>query len=220
MNTSQPGPPYLRDVLADRYHRWPDAERIVRGVGLEVARIAWDRKPINTWESILDEAQSRGLMEALIDLLLQEAPASDDLQQAIRAYRESGLTYAAPVIESRLTGRHDFYRHIPLPPNYIPHAAPPETGDLDDPDPWLESYAAGVGFPLELRFLRLFKQHGLHPQKHPHRPGPRRPVHDRRRLCSTRAPSGDLSGRRVGARGDKPALDRLIRQRLASASPP
>jgi hypothetical protein len=40
-----------------------------------------------------------------------------------------------------------------------------ETGDIDDPQPWLEAYAAGVGSPLELSFLRLFEQHGFHPEK-------------------------------------------------------
>jgi hypothetical protein len=40
-----------------------------------------------------------------------------------------------------------------------------ETGDIDDPRPWLEAYAAGVGSPLELKFLRLFEEHGFHPQK-------------------------------------------------------
>lgn len=40
-----------------------------------------------------------------------------------------------------------------------------ETGDLDAPRPWLEAYAAGVGSPLELKFLRLFEQHGFYPQK-------------------------------------------------------
>jgi len=40
-----------------------------------------------------------------------------------------------------------------------------EAGDLDDPRPWLEAYAAGVGSPLELRFLRLFEEHGFRPTK-------------------------------------------------------
>jgi hypothetical protein len=40
-----------------------------------------------------------------------------------------------------------------------------ETGDIDDPRPWLEAYAAGVGSPLELKFVRLFEQHGFHPEK-------------------------------------------------------
>src|SRR5262249_20736440 len=30
-----------------------------------------------------------------------------------------------------------------------------ETGDIDDPKPWLDAYAAGVGSPLELKFHRL-----------------------------------------------------------------
>jgi hypothetical protein len=46
-----------------------------------------------------------------------------------------------------------------------PAPRPLETGDIDDPRPWLEAYAAGVGSPLELKFLRLFEQHGFHPQK-------------------------------------------------------
>lgn len=36
-----------------------------------------------------------------------------------------------------------------------------ERGDLDDPRPWLEAYDAGVGSPLELRFLRVLEGGGL-----------------------------------------------------------
>ena len=46
-----------------------------------------------------------------------------------------------------------------------PKSRPLETGDIDDPRPWLEAYAAGVGSPLELKFLRLFEQHSFHPEK-------------------------------------------------------
>jgi MrfA Zn-binding domain len=46
-----------------------------------------------------------------------------------------------------------------------PERQPTAVGDIDDPGPWLEAYAAGVGSPLELRFLRLFEQHGFHPAK-------------------------------------------------------
>ena len=46
-----------------------------------------------------------------------------------------------------------------------PTRRPLETGDIDDPRPWLEAYAAGVGSPLELKFLRLFEQHGFRPEK-------------------------------------------------------
>lgn len=41
-----------------------------------------------------------------------------------------------------------------------PQPVPLERGDSHDPRPWLEAFAAGVGSPLELRFLRLFGQHG------------------------------------------------------------
>lgn len=40
-----------------------------------------------------------------------------------------------------------------------------KVGDSDDPKPWLEAYAAGVGSPLELKFLRLFESHGFNPEK-------------------------------------------------------
>jgi hypothetical protein len=46
-----------------------------------------------------------------------------------------------------------------------PERQPVEMGDIDDPGQWLEAYAAGVGSPLELKFLRLFEQHGFHPDK-------------------------------------------------------
>lgn len=45
-----------------------------------------------------------------------------------------------------------------------PQPVPLEQGDVHDPRPWLEAFAAGVGSPLELRFLRLFQQHGFNPQ--------------------------------------------------------
>jgi hypothetical protein len=40
-----------------------------------------------------------------------------------------------------------------------------EISDLDDPRPWLEAYAAGVGSPLELLFLHLFDKYDFHPIK-------------------------------------------------------
>lgn len=46
-----------------------------------------------------------------------------------------------------------------------PQPRPLQTGDIDDPRPWLEAYAEGVGSPLELKFLRLFQQHGLSVEK-------------------------------------------------------
>jgi hypothetical protein len=46
-----------------------------------------------------------------------------------------------------------------------PEPRPGQLGDIDDPKPWLEAYAAGVGSPLELKFWKLFEAHGFHPEK-------------------------------------------------------
>jgi hypothetical protein len=46
-----------------------------------------------------------------------------------------------------------------------PEPRPLKSGDIDDPGPWLEAYAEGVGSPLELKFLRLFQQHNLPVEK-------------------------------------------------------
>jgi hypothetical protein len=46
-----------------------------------------------------------------------------------------------------------------------PEQRPVEVGDIDDPEPWLEAYAVGVGSPLELKFLRLFEKYGFTPGK-------------------------------------------------------
>lgn len=46
-----------------------------------------------------------------------------------------------------------------------PSALPAERGDDHDPKPWLEAYAAGVGSPLELAFLRFFERNGIAVEK-------------------------------------------------------
>ena len=102
-----------------------------------------------------------------------------------------------------------------------PEARPLERGDLDDPRPWLEAYAAGVGSPLELAFLRLFEQHSFHPQKQvPVSPEDGAPP-------ISVADFGD-AGRRLAIYVDGAAFhvganlrrDRLIRRRLSSGTRP
>jgi hypothetical protein len=46
-----------------------------------------------------------------------------------------------------------------------PETLPLQRGDSDDPSPWLEAYDAGVGSPLELKFLRLFDKYGIEVEK-------------------------------------------------------
>jgi len=75
-------------------------------------------------------------------------------------------------LKSYQNQRHHEYLRWPL---VIPHlqaladsaplVRPSEIGDIDDPKPWLEGYSAGVGSPLELKFLRLFEKHGFLPEK-------------------------------------------------------
>jgi hypothetical protein len=71
-------------------------------------------------------------------------------------------------------GNQRHHEHLSWP-NVMPDlealaAAPPDVlplqlGDPADPRPWLDAYDAGVGSPLELRFLRLFERHGIAVEK-------------------------------------------------------
>jgi hypothetical protein len=102
-----------------------------------------------------------------------------------------------------------------------PQLRPPETGDIDDPRPWLEAYAAGVGSPLELKFLRLFEQYGLAVEKQV----PVSPSDDQPPISVA---DFVVAGRRVAIYIDGAAFhvgrtlrrDRFIRDRLRSGTPP
>jgi len=98
---------------------------------------------------------------------------------------------------------------------------PLETGDIHDPGPWLEAYQAGVGSPLELKFLRLFEQHGLAVEKQvPVAPGDDEPP--------ISVADFVLPGKRVAIYVDSAAFhvgmalrrDRFIRRRLAAGPKP
>jgi hypothetical protein len=102
-----------------------------------------------------------------------------------------------------------------------PRRRPLETGDIDDPRPWLEAYAAGVGSPLELRFLRLFEEHGFHPEKQV-------PVSPIEGGAPISVADFAVPQRRIAIYIDGAAFhaganlrrDRFIRNRLREASPP
>jgi Lhr-like helicase len=96
-----------------------------------------------------------------------------------------------------------------------------ETGDIDDPKPWLESYAAGVGSPLELKFLKLFEQHGFRPEKQfPVAPdGASGPIS----IADFAVPERRLAIYIDGAAfhtGANLRRDRYIRERLRKGNPP
>jgi len=102
-----------------------------------------------------------------------------------------------------------------------PLIRPLETGDLDDPGPWLEAYAAGVGSPLELKFLRLFEKHGFIPEKSV-------PVSPSDDIAPISVADFAVSDRRLAIYIDGASFhigpnlrrDRYIRNRLRNGSPP
>lgn len=103
----------------------------------------------------------------------------------------------------------------------MPQVRPLQTGDIDDPRPWLEAYAAGVGSPLELKFLRLFDQHGFHPQKQV-------PVSPDSATAPISVADFAVPERRLAIYVDGAAFhvgqnlrrDRFIRDRLRNGNPP
>jgi hypothetical protein len=98
---------------------------------------------------------------------------------------------------------------------------PLETGDIEDPRPWLEAYAAGVGSPLELTFLRLFEKHGFTPEKQV-------PVAPESGQASISVADFAVPERRLAIYIDGAAFhtgqnlrrDRYIRERLRNGNPP
>lgn len=102
-----------------------------------------------------------------------------------------------------------------------PAKRPKETGDIDDPRPWLEAYAAGVGSPLELKFLREFEKHGFHPEKQvPVSPNDgEAPIS----IADFAVPEKRLAIYIDGAAfhvGERLRRDRWIREKLRNGNPP
>jgi hypothetical protein len=99
-----------------------------------------------------------------------------------------------------------------------PTIAPP--GATDDPRPWLEAYAAGVGSPLELKFLRLFESHGLSLIKqHPVSvSGSAGPISIADFACPESRVAVYVDGASVHV-GHRLRRDRYIRSALQTASP-
>jgi len=93
-------------------------------------------------------------------------------------------------------------------------------GATDDPRPWLEAYAAGVGSPLELKFLRLFESRGLSLTKqHPVSvSGSAGPISIADFACPASRVAVYVAGASVHV-GHRARRDRLIRSRLSTVSP-
>lgn len=76
----------LRDALAALYPTRADAERIVTDADLKLTAIAFNDKAMNTWHSILSEADKHGKVVQIIALALAAYATNGLLQQASAAY--------------------------------------------------------------------------------------------------------------------------------------
>jgi len=82
----------LRALLAANYPTQEDARRVVEDAGLNPAYVQFSDKAVNNWHNILTEAEKRGSMVALLQVVLDEYSSNPDLLSAARAY---GLTEAS-----------------------------------------------------------------------------------------------------------------------------
>ncbi len=85
----------LSRVLAELYADRGSAERMAHSAGLDVTRLAFDGRALNTWHAIVQEAQFQGQLEVLLELASTEYPKYEPLRQAMQAYR--ALAAAPPV---------------------------------------------------------------------------------------------------------------------------
>lgn len=69
-------------------------------------------------------------------------------------------SYQNQRFHGRLSWPH-ILEHVEALASAAPEALPGALNDIFDAGPWLDAYEAGVGSPLELKFLRLFEKHGL-----------------------------------------------------------
>lgn len=102
--------------------------------------------------------------------------------------------------------------------------APPQSeapSEPNDPRPWLDAYAAGVGSPLELKFLRMFERNGLSLTKqYPIRlPGSTLAVSVADFACPASRVAVYIDGASVHV-GHRLRRDRVIRARMSAIADP
>src|SRR5262249_13528004 len=72
----------LNEILANLYPTDSDARRIATKTGLKPAFIAFEAKAIATWLNVLQNANQRDKVDAIIAAALEEYPDDDSLLQA------------------------------------------------------------------------------------------------------------------------------------------
>ncbi len=102
------------------------------------------------------------LERAIVELHLVAARTLDHLdhRDCDEACYRCLKSYQNQRHHGRLSWPH-VVEHLEALAKSAPEPMPGALGDVLDPSPWLEAYDAGVGSPLELKFLRLFEKHSL-----------------------------------------------------------
>jgi hypothetical protein len=79
----------LRTILAALYPHEASARLVVADAGLNERRIAFSGTAVNTWQSILREAENANKMEDIFRVVLGEYDTNFELRSACEAYRRS-----------------------------------------------------------------------------------------------------------------------------------
>lgn len=74
---------HLRDILATLYPLQADARRLIVDAGLKPAMVAFDARAINTWQSILEEADKHNKIIDIVRIAYEEYPANSWLGLAV-----------------------------------------------------------------------------------------------------------------------------------------
>ena len=86
----------LRDALTQLYADESSARRIAAQANLDVARIHFSARAVDSWHAILTEAAHAGLLEGVIAAAQQEYGANPELAQVVRNYRQRREDASAP----------------------------------------------------------------------------------------------------------------------------
>jgi len=189
------------------------------------------------WKIVVDGAEARLISLTFVDPALGGAGflprAADQFDRVADAALEhldhqDCETACYRCLKDYRNQRHHEYLQWPLAIGPLealaadpPAAQPLEAGDVDSPQEWLDAYAAGVGSPLELKFLRLFEQRQIEVEKQV----PVSPALDGQPISVA---DFVVKGERVaiyvdGAAyhvGERLRRDRSIRDRLRNGEPP
>lgn len=108
----------LRNILAQLYPDAASTRRVAHDAGLSATRISFSTIVINTWHTILAEAENVNKVDALLAVVLEEYGDNPALREACEAYRSA--------VQSKDAFPNDFR-------NDFKQGDPPHSGSLKTP---------------------------------------------------------------------------------------